>query len=147
MPKLIEGFADKIEVPAGERDEVVFDNDTTMLSGFRHQEACRRSGKLLRQGPGQRPAHLGPCAQGLGQQQHSSDQVFDIINAVPRADCDLLFGGGERLWRGWSAAKAALDKRINEARAEARKDDMPSWTIHDPAQVGPDVHFPRTPAA
>src|SRR5262249_26147347 len=99
-------------------DVLVFDNDTNHAVrgfGIRKYADGRASSFVKYLVSGQPRRHTWALCARAGQRHHSSDQVFGIINAVPRADCDLLFGGGERLWRGWSAAKAALDKRINEA--------------------------------
>jgi integrase len=69
------------------------------------------------------------------------DQALAIVKAVPRrADRDHLFGDGPGPFSGWSKAKAALDKRILEARQEAAEQArrpakdvkaIEPWTVHD----------------
>ena len=65
-----------------------------------------------------------------------------IIKAAPRrADRDHLFGDGPGPFSGWSKAKAAIDRRILEARQEAAKQQgrrpakdvrpIEPWTVHD----------------
>lgn len=60
-----------------------------------------------------------------------STEALASIEAAPRGDRGLVFGHGAGGFGGWGAAKAALDKRIAEARAEAGLDDMPHFTLHD----------------
>jgi integrase len=70
-----------------------------------------------------------------------SDQALAIIKEAPRReDRDHLFGDGPGPFSGWSKAKAALDKRILEARQEAAKrarrpaknvEAIEPWTVHD----------------
>lgn len=50
--------------------------------------------------------------------------ALEILHAVPRREKrDLLFGGGDGGFSGWSKAKARLDERLPA--------DMPPWTVHD----------------
>ena len=45
-----------------------------------------------------------------------------------------IFGDGSGGFSGWSRAKAALDRRINEARIEhlgKRAEEITPWRIHD----------------
>ncbi len=61
-----------------------------------------------------------------------------VLGQVPRREGrDLLFGDGAGAFSGWSKAKAALDRRIAEARVthsnklQAGGEPMPPWTTHD----------------
>ncbi len=61
-----------------------------------------------------------------------SPQALAIIQNIPaRLNRDLLFGEGAGGFSGWSRAKEALNKRINAARAAARKKPVADWTLHD----------------
>jgi integrase len=76
------------------------------------------------------------------------DFALALIDASPRrTNCDYVFGDGprrkgdsERGFSGWSKAKAALEKRVVEAREKAANNDrnernkircMPDWRLHD----------------
>ena len=63
--------------------------------------------------------------------------AVDLLKSRPRTEGrDLVFGEGEGGYSGWSKAKAALDQRINEARAKARTkgtkpEPIADWRLHD----------------
>jgi integrase len=67
--------------------------------------------------------------------------ALSILAATPRrarrelADVvlpDFVFSGGRAGFSGWSAAKIALDDRINAARkAAGNEQPMPEWRLHD----------------
>ena len=67
--------------------------------------------------------------------------ALSILAATPRrarrelADMvlpDFVFSSGEAGFSGWSAAKIALDERINAARkAAGNEQPMPAWRLHD----------------
>jgi integrase len=63
--------------------------------------------------------------------------VIAILAKVPRfprrtGDRDFVFSGRTAGFGGWSAAKLALDARINTARKAAGNDQlMPAWRVHD----------------
>lgn len=76
----------------------------------------------------------GRTKNGLAHDVHltclASELFRDAAKAVSSGDA--LFGTGENGFSGWSKAKAALDKRINEARARAGiLKPMPAWVLHD----------------
>ena len=68
-----------------------------------------------------------------------SPLALSIVRAAPqREGRDYLFGGGAGAFSGWSKAKAALDRRILEARraekthkASDEVKPMPAWRFHD----------------
>ena len=68
-----------------------------------------------------------------------SDLAVTILKeAIDGREASAVFGDaakarGEAIkgFSGWSKAKAALDKRIALARAEAGLEPMASWTVHD----------------
>jgi integrase len=65
-----------------------------------------------------------------------SDSALDILNSLDERDgSDHVFGIGERGFSGWSRAKAALDKRISDARPVHTKGKkaapMAPWRLHD----------------
>jgi integrase len=63
--------------------------------------------------------------------------VISILAAVPRRGRpdgrpDFVFSDSKAGFSGWSAAKIALDGRINAAReAAGSKQPMPEWRLHD----------------
>jgi integrase len=65
-----------------------------------------------------------------------SDSALDILRSLDERDgSDHVFGIGERGFSGWSRAKAALDKRISDARPLHTKGKkvalMAPWRLHD----------------
>ena len=70
-----------------------------------------------------------------------SPMALSIVAATPRREGrEYLFGEGAGAFSGWSKAKAALDRRILEARRAAAKKTpkasgevkpMPAWRLHD----------------
>ncbi len=68
-----------------------------------------------------------------------SDLAVTILKeAIEGREASAVFGDaakarGEAVkgFSGWSKAKAALDKRIAQARAEAGLEAMAAWTVHD----------------
>jgi integrase len=52
-----------------------------------------------------------------------SQPALDILRRRQRSDRMHVFGNGQGGFQGWSAARAALDKRMPGAR--------PDWTLHD----------------
>jgi integrase len=79
--------------------------------------------------PGARTKNRRPCDVPL------SDAALAIIETIAvREDRDLVFGEGEGSFSGWSNAKAALDKRILDARRKAngkKAKPLPAWRLHD----------------
>jgi integrase len=63
--------------------------------------------------------------------------AVEMLKSRPRTEGrDLVFGEGEGGYSGWSKAKAALDQRINDARAKARTkgakpEPIADWRLHD----------------
>jgi integrase len=67
--------------------------------------------------------------------------AVEILKMAPRraGTTDFVFGEGEGGYSGWSKAKAALDRRINEARAQAaahakgrnKPQPIADWRLHD----------------
>jgi integrase len=74
-----------------------------------------------------------------------ADFTLSIVKSVPRrADREHLFGEGQGAFSGWSKAKAALDRRIFEARKKAagkkgKAEPMPHWSPHDLRRTGASV--------
>jgi integrase len=66
-----------------------------------------------------------------------SPALLSILAAVPRrarpeGRPDFVFSNGDAGFSGWSAAKVALDERIDAARkAAGNKQAMPEWRLHD----------------
>jgi integrase len=65
-----------------------------------------------------------------------SNSALDILSSLDERDgSDHVFGIGERGFSGWSRAKAALDKRISDARPAHGKGKkvapMAPWRLHD----------------
>ena len=70
-----------------------------------------------------------------------SPMALSIVAATPKREGrEYLFGEGVGAFSGWSKAKAALDRRILEARRAAAKKahkasggakPMPAWRLHD----------------
>jgi integrase len=103
-----------------------------LLSGFRRQEIGDLSwtevhlGERLIKLPGERVKNKRAHAIWL------SDQSLAILMSIPASETrNLAFGRGADGYGGWGAAKAALDKRINEARARAGSEPITHWTLHD----------------
>src|SRR5262245_6147762 len=57
-----------------------------------------------------------------------SKEALDIIKVVPRGDREQVFGRGPGGFKGWVAAKQALDARIGAA---AEASPLPHWVVHD----------------
>jgi integrase len=79
-----------------------------------------------------------PPARTKNKREHAvplSDQVQNILKGRKRiAGRDLVFGGGEGGFSGWSKAKENLDKRLLEAHRKAsgkKAPAMPDWRLHD----------------
>jgi integrase len=56
-----------------------------------------------------------------------SDQALAIIKPIQRGDREQVFGRGPGGFKGWDAAKQALDARI----AASTRKPLPHWTLHD----------------
>lgn len=103
-----------------------------LLSGFRRQEIGDLSwtevhlGERLIKLPGERVKNKHAHAIW------PSDQSLAILTRIPASETrNLVFGRGADGYGGWCAAKAPLDKRINEARARAGLEPIAHWTLHD----------------
>ena len=103
-----------------------------LLSGFRRQEIGDLSwtevhlGERLIKLPGERVKNKHAHAIW------PSDQSLAILTSIPASKTrNLVFGRGGDGYGGWGAAKAALDKRINEARARAGLEPIAHWTLHN----------------
>jgi integrase len=67
-----------------------------------------------------------PPARTKNKRQHIvplSGPALDILKARPRAaECDLVFGSGDRGFTSWSHSKRAFDSVVGT---------LPRWTLHD----------------
>jgi integrase len=64
-----------------------------------------------------------------------SDAAINVLRSAPRREGrELIFGEGSGGFGGWSRAKEAIDKRINDARVEhvgKHVEQVAPWRIHD----------------
>ena len=69
---------------------------------------------------------LSDLALGILKQAVDGREAAAVFGDAAKAQ-----GGAVKGFSGWSKAKAALDKRIAQARAEAGLEPMAAWTVHD----------------